>query len=272
MPEYTQSRDGTRIAFERLGDGPPVVLTAGILCDRRTTQPLARQLAERFTVVSHDRRGRGDSGDTAPYAVAREIEDLHAVISETGPAASVYGHSSGAGLALEAAAAGLPITRLVLHEPPYGPDDEESRRGARDLAESVVAAAREDRRADAITLFLADSGLPEEVVEAWSRDPRMQSLVPTMPYDHEVMGDLDRGGTIPEDRVRAVQVPTLVVAGGASPSFFHDTAARIAGLLPHGRSIVLDGHDHGAPAEVVAPVVGEFLAAGELLSQQNLLP
>ena len=255
---HVTSADGTLIAFDRLGQGPAVVVVGGIFCDRQTTQVLAEQLAQRFTVINYDRRGRGDSGDTAPYAVEREVEDLGALIAEAGGAASVYGHSSGAGLALNAASSGLPMRRLVLHEPPYGPEDEESKRSARELAENVRAAIAEDRRADAIKLFFTASGMPPEMAEGASSDPKMLALAPTMPYDFEVMGDINRGGTIPEDLVRAISIPTLVIAGGASPDFFRDTAAQIAEILPNGKQTVLEGQDHGAPADVVAPVVAEF--------------
>jgi hypothetical protein len=190
---HVTSADGTLIAFDRLGQGPAVVVVGGIFCDRQTTQVLAEQLAQRFTVINYDRRGRGDSGDTAPYAVEREVEDLGALIAEAGGAASVYGHSSGAGLALKAAPSGLPMRRLVLHEPPYGPEDEESKRSARELAENVRAAIAEDRRADAIKLFFTASGMPPEMAEGASSDPKMLALAPTMPYDFEVMGDINRG-------------------------------------------------------------------------------
>ncbi len=149
----------------------------------------------------------------------------------------------------------------MLHEPPYGPDDEESKRSALELAENIRAALGEGRRADAIKLFMADSGMPREMIEAMSSDPTMLAVAPSMIYDHEVMGDFDRGGTIPEDVVRAIGIPTLVIAGGASPDFFRDTATRIAEVLPNGKHTVLEGQDHGAPADVVAPVVAEFLAA-----------
>jgi pimeloyl-ACP methyl ester carboxylesterase len=260
MASYVTSVDGTRIAFDRFGQGPPVVVVSGIFCDRQTTRGLAEWLAQRFSVINYDRRGRGESGDTAPYAVEREVEDLGALIAEAGGTASVYGYSSGAGLALHAAAGGLPITRLMLHEPPYGPDDEQSRQSARELAETVRAALAEDRRADAIKLFFAASGLPAEMVEGLSSDPKMRAVAPTMPYDFEIMGDTSRGGTIPEDVVWAVSIPTLVIAGGKSPDFFRDAAARISELLPNGKHAVLEGQDHGAPADVVAPVVAEFFA------------
>ncbi len=117
MDEVT-SRDGTQIAFDRLGDGPPVIVVGGAMCDRASMRPTAEELAKHFAVFNYDRRGRGHSGDTSPYAVERETEDIGALVAESGGAASVYGHSSGAGLALHAAADGLPITKLVLHDPP----------------------------------------------------------------------------------------------------------------------------------------------------------
>jgi pimeloyl-ACP methyl ester carboxylesterase len=265
MASYVTSADGTRIAFDRIGDGPPVVVVSGMFCDRQRTRPLAEALARQpagpFAVINYDRRGRGGSGDTRPYAVEREVDDLRALIDAAGAAAAVYSHSSGAGLALQAAASGLPVTRLVLHEPPYGPDDEASTAAARALAEAVAAAVEDGRGGDAIRLFMADSGLPPEVVDGMAGDPGMLALAPTMPYDHEVMGDAERGGTIPEALVRAVEIPTLVLAGGASPPFFRDTAHRIATMLPDGTLTVLEGQAHDAPPEVVAPQVAAFLAA-----------
>jgi pimeloyl-ACP methyl ester carboxylesterase len=259
MTSYATSTDGTRIAFDRFGDGPPVVIVSGMFCDRQRTDDLAQHLAKRCTVINYDRRGRGDSGDTSPYAVAREVEDLAALIAHAAGAAAVYGHSSGAGLAVHAAASGLPITRLVLHEPPYGSDDEDSKREARRLAETVAEALAEGRRADAIRAFLAEYGMSDDMVEAASRDAMMQAVAPTMLYDFEAMGDLD-GGTIPEDLLRRITVPTLVLAGSTSPEFFRTAATRVAELLPNATYSILDGGDHAAAAELVAPVVGDFVA------------
>jgi pimeloyl-ACP methyl ester carboxylesterase len=261
MTSYATSADGTRIAFDRLGQGPPLILVAGIFCARGRMQPLAEELAPHFTIINYDRRGRGESGNTPPYAVEREIEDIAALIGELGGAASVYGHSSGAALALNAAASGLPITRLILHEPPYGGDDEESRRSARELADGVRNALVEDRPADAIKLFLTAVGLPPQMVEGASKDPNMHALAATMLHDHHIMGDFTRDGTIPEDLVRSIRIPTLVIAGGASPEFFREAATRIVELLPNGTSALLEGQDHGAQPDVVAPVVAEFLGA-----------
>lgn len=258
-PEYVTSADGTRLAVDRFGDGPPLVVIGGILCDRRRTRPLAVALARHCSVINVDRRGRGDSWDTAPYAIGREIEDLAAAIELAGGRAALYGHSSGAGLALNAAAMGLPISHLVLHEPPYGADDEPSMRGARQLAQSVIDALDAHRPADAISGFMTAAGVPPEMVEGMLSDPAILAMAPTMRYDIEVMGELGRGGTLPEDLVRAIKVPTLVIAGGESPDFFRDTASRIANLLPGATYVVLEGQDHGAPPEVVAPVVASFL-------------
>jgi len=261
MTSYVTSQDGTPIAFDRLGQGPPVVVVSGIFCDRDTTKELAGLLSQHFSVINYDRRGRGESGDTAPYDVEREIEDLAALIDGAGGEAAVYGHSSGAGLAVRAAASGLPITRLVLHEPPYGPDDEQSQDTARALAENVRVALDEDRPADAIRLLFADSGMPPEMVEAMRADPKMIALAPTMVHDFEVMGEFG-GGAIPEDMVSDIAVPTLVMAGGASPDFFRDTADEVTRLLPNAEQTVLEGQDHGASAEVVAPVAAAFLQGG----------
>ena len=258
-PGFVTSADGTRIAVDRYGDGPPLVVVGGILCDRRRTRPLAQGLGRYCSVINIDRRGRGQSGDTAPYAVAREVEDLAAAIEMAGGRAALYGHSSGAGLALHAAASGLPITHLVLHEPPYGADDEASTSSARELAQGVVDALGAQRPADAISGFMTAAGVPPEMVEGMVSDPSILAMAPTMRYDIEVMGELRHGGKVPEDLVRTVRVPTLVIAGGASPDFFRDTASRIASLLPGATYVVLEGQDHGASPEAVAPVVASFV-------------
>lgn len=260
MTEFVTSADGTPIAYDRDGEGAPVVVVGGIFCDRQRTADLAGHLAESFSVINYDRRGRGDSGDTPPYAVEREIDDLAALIDAAGGTAMVYGHSSGAALALEAAAKGLRITRLVLHEPPYGPDDEASRSNARRLAERVRSAIEADREGDAIAHFFEALGLEPDIVDALRTNPAMLAVARTMPYDFEVMGDFS-GGVLPADRVRAIRIPTLVLAGGASPDFLRRTAERIVSLLPNGAQAVLDGHDHDAPGEVVAPVVARFFTA-----------
>jgi pimeloyl-ACP methyl ester carboxylesterase len=261
--EKVRSKDGTTIAFDRLGDGPAVIVVAGATCDRAITLPLAEQLAQYFTVINYDRRGRGDSGDTAPYAVEREIEDLAALIAEAGGTASVYGHSSGAGLALHAAAHGLPISKLVLHEPPYVPDGEEERRTSREYAEKLEAILAEGRRGDAVELFMTTVGTPQEMVDRMRSEPwwaGMEAIAPTLAYDSEVMGDSSRGGTIPVDLVGGVTRPTLVLVGGASPPWMIDVGRQIADAIPNGRHRVLEDQEHVVPPELLAPVLTKFFA------------
>ena len=255
------SADGTRIAFDRLGAGPPVVVVGGQLCDRALTRPMAEELASRFTVFNYDRRGRGESEDTAPYAVEREIEDLAALIAEAGGTAAVYAHSSGAGLALHAAAAGLPIARLVLHEPPYNPDDEEERRLAREYAGKLQGLLAEGRRGDAVELCLTTIGVPPEAVDGMRHGPAwagLEAMAPTLAYDSAIMGDASTGGTVPTELVGWVTTETLVLCGGASPAWMSDVGRRIAEAMPNGRFRVLAGQDHVVPPEVLVPVLAEF--------------
>ena len=257
------SADGTPIAFERLGDGQPVIVVGGATCDRAKTRPTAEELAKHFTVFNYDRRGRGDSGDTAPYTVEREIEDIGAIIAEAGGTASVYGHSSGAGLALHAAAHGLPITKLVLHEPPYVPDGEEERQISQEYGENLKSLLAEARRGDAVELFMTTVGMPAEMVgqmrnESWWAG--LEAIAPTLAYDSEVMGDISRGGTIPADQASSVTNPALVLCGGASPAWMIDVGRQIADTMPNGRHRVLEGQEHVVAPEVLAPVLAEFFA------------
>jgi len=257
------SADGTPIAYERFGDGQPVIVVGGATCDRAMTRTLAEELARHFAVINYDRRGRGYSGDTAPYAVEREIEDLGALIAEAGGTASVYGHSSGAGLVLHAAARGLPIAKLVLHEPPFVPDGEEERRISREYAEKLKAILAEGRKGDALTLFITITGMPPELVDQMRTEPwwaGMEANAHTLAYDSEIMGDSSRGGTIPADLLGAVTVPALVLCGGASPAWMIDMGRQVADGLPHGRHSVLEGQEHVVPPEVLVPVLAEFFA------------
>jgi pimeloyl-ACP methyl ester carboxylesterase len=258
------SRDGTPIAFDRLGDGPPIIVVCGAMCDRALMRPTAEELAKHFTVFNYDRRRRGDSGDTTPYAVEREIEDIGALVAEAGGTASVYGHSSGAGLVLHAAAHGLPIAKIVLHDPPYTPDgDDEARRISREYGENLKALLSEDRRGDAVELFMTLVGMPQEMVEGMRHTPRwagLEAMAPTLAYDSEVMGDIGREGTIPVDQASRVRVPALVLTGGADYPWMTDVGRRLADAMPNGRHRVLERQEHTVPPEVLVPVLAEFFA------------
>jgi Alpha/beta hydrolase family len=256
------SADGTTIAFDRLGAGPPVIVVGGASCDRARTRPFAQALAAGFTVLNLDRRGRGESGDTAPYAVAREVEDLEALVSEAGGGAALYGHSSGAALVLHAVAARLRVTAFVMHEPPYAPDGEAH--DAQDYAERLGSLLADDRHGDAIALFMSITGMPAELIAGMRQDSswaHLEALAPTLAYDSEVMGDRD-GGTVPGELLRRVDgsAPALVLTGGASPGWMLDTNRHVADALPYGRHRILEGQEHVVAPELLAPVVGEFLA------------
>jgi pimeloyl-ACP methyl ester carboxylesterase len=261
--EKVTSRDGTPIAFDRLGDGPPVIVVCGAMCDRALMSPTAEELARHFTVFNYDRRGRGDSRDTTPYAVQREIEDIDALVAEAGGTAYVYGHSSGAGLVLHAAAHGLPITRIVVHDPPYVPDGEEERRISREYGENLKAMLSEGRCGDAVELFMTMVGMPQEMVEGMRYTPRwaeLEAMAPTLAYDSEVMGDVGREGTIPIDMAGRVRVPSLVLTGGADYPWMIDVGRRLADAMPNGRHRVLEGQEHTVPPEVLVPVLEGFFS------------
>jgi len=258
------SADGTTIAYDRLGDGPSVILVCGAMCDRALMHPTAEELAKHFTVFNYDRRGRGGSADTQPYAIEREIEDIGALVAQAGGEASVYGHSSGAGLVLHAAAAGLPIAKIALHDPPYAPDgDEEARRSSREYGETLKAMLSEDRPGDAVELFMTTVGMPLEMVEGMRHTPRwaeLEALAPTLAYDSEVMGDTSRDGTIPVEKASRVTVPALVLTGGADYPWMTEVGRRLANAMPDGWHRVLEGQEHTVPPEVLVPVLEDFFS------------
>jgi len=255
------SADGTTIAYEAAGCGPPLVLVGGAFNDRRSPSaglPLAARLSGDHTVVCYDRRGRGDSGDTPPYAPEREVDDLAAVIAAAGRSAAVFGHSSGAALALRAAAAGAGATALVLFEPPYTAPDL-GRAGNDELRRRLDDLVAADRRGDAVEAFQLAIGIPPEVVEGLRHAPfrhGLEAIAHTLPYDLAVVGP----GTVPVDLLKQVDVPTLVVVGAASPEPLRAAGRAVAAGVAGAHLEVLDGVDHSAPPEALAPPVARFLA------------
>jgi pimeloyl-ACP methyl ester carboxylesterase len=251
------SRDGTRIAFDQLGEGPPVILVCGGSVDRTSNAPLAALLAEHFTVFNYDRRGRGDSGDTAPYAVAREVEDIDAVIGVAGRPAGLYGTSSGAALALEATASGLAISRLALWEPPYILEGSRPR-PPKDTAQTFTDLVAAGRRADAVEHFMAKVvGLPPEFVAFARSQPwwaAQEAIAHTLAYDAAVMDDY----SLPSERAALVTTPTLVLAGGASFPFIIETAQALARALPNAQQRMLEGQEHNVAPEAIVPALVEF--------------
>jgi pimeloyl-ACP methyl ester carboxylesterase len=258
--ETVRSDDGTTIAFDRTGEGPALVLVMGAFCDRHSTRSLTKLLAPEFTVYEYDRRGRGASGDTAPYAVTREVEDLVAVVDAAGGAPFVFGHSSGAILALETAASGVPMMKLAAYEPPFIVDETREHPGA-DLGERLEALVFAGDRGDAAKLFLSEAvQVPPEVlpmIEAGPGWPGMTAIAHTLSYDVAV----SNGNELPANRLANLHVPTLVLGGGNSPEWFQNSVRTVAATIPGAQHRYLEGQDHGAADEALAPVLIDFFTA-----------
>ena len=257
--DQVTSKDGTTIAFDRIGSGPPVILVSGGSVDRQSNAGVAALLAADFTVFNYDRRGRGPTGDTAPYAVEREIEDIEAVVGAAGGSACLYGSSSGAVLALYAAQQ-LPgkITKLALWEPPFILDP--AMRPPADQVEQYNTMLAEGRRGDAAQYFMEKVvRMPAEFVAAARSQPwwaATEALAHTLPYDATIMGDY----SLPVDRAAEVSIPTLVLDGGASFGFMGPTADALAKALPRGQRRTLAGQEHNIDPNVLAPALKEFFA------------
>ena len=256
-----QSADGTTIAFDQLGKGPTLILVGGALehraMDSETAQ-LAPLLAEHFTVLHYDRRGRGESTDTQPYAVEREIEDIDALISATGESAFLFGISSGAALALEAAIKlGDRVKKLAMYEAPYN-DDAAAKQAWKDYSKQLADVLAHGRRGDALTLFMLLVGMPPEHLDSVRQHPMWpmwEAVASTLAYDAAVMGE---DASVPTEKAASVVVPTLVIDGSESFPFIHVTATALAHAIPNAGHRTLQGQTHEVEASVLAPVLVEF--------------
>jgi hypothetical protein len=260
-PAYATSADGTRIAYETVGSGTPVVLVEGGFGTRADAWEYASALSGRFTAACYDRRGRGDSGDTQPYAPARELEDLRAVIDALGGSAFVYGHSSGGALSLDAVAAGLPITKLAVYEPPFTVDD--SRPPYPDgFVESLREMVEAGRRGDAVAEFWRTGFLmPESEIEMARQAPvwpQWESLVHTLIYDYKILGDRISGRPLPSAWADSIAIPVLIFEGGESPAWLRNVVTSLVAALPSATKRTLAGQRHSPPADVVAPILESF--------------
>jgi len=257
------SKDGTKIAYDKIGRGPAVILVAGALCSRSfwSGPELAELLAPHFTVYNYDRRGRGDSGDTKPYAVEREVEDIEALIDEAGGAAYLYGHSSGASLALEAAIKlGGKVKKLAMYEAPYN-DDDEAKRAWKEYTNQLTNLLAANRRGDAVALFMELVGTPADQIEAMRHAPTwplFEAIAPTLAYDHSAI--LGEDASVPTERAAIVTTPTLVMNGGASYAFMYDTAQALGKAIPNAQVRTLEGQTHDVNPDVLAPVLMEFFS------------
>ena len=261
---FVTSADGTQIAYESSGGGPALVLVDGALCQRSMgpSRGLAKELAGRFTVYAYDRRGRGDSGPGASsYAVAREVEDLLAVIEAAGGRAHVFGASSGAVLALEAARHGAPIERLAVYEAPFVVDDTHPPNDPR-LPERLQASVDEGRRGEAVTTFMRTVGAPGPFIALMRLLPvwrKLKGVAHTLPYDLSIVIEHEQGRPLPAGYYADVGSETLVLAGGKSPAYMRNAQAAIAEAVPGARLETLAGQTHMIKPKVVAPVLTRFL-------------
>ena len=255
-----RSADGTTIAYDRTGDGPAVVVVEGAFCDRNTSAPLAELLAPRFTVYAYDRRGRGDSGDTPPYAVEREVEDLAAVVEEAGEA-FVYGMSSGGVLAIEAAARGVGIRKIAAYEPPV-PSTDSQRQHAQGMRDELVELLAAGRRGDAVELFMTRAAeLPAEMVAGARHSPMwagLEAIAHTLAYDVTVTGD----GSLLTERAASITVPALIMHGDLTTPFLRDAAPAVAAAVPGAVHRTLQGQSHNLDPKALAPVLEDFFLGG----------
>lgn len=265
---HVRSADGTTIAYEVTGSGPAVILVDGAMCYRASNgqRPLAEKLADHFTVYVYDRRGRGESGDTAPYAPEREVEDIAALIETAGGSASLAGVSSGAVLVLRAAAAGLPVERIAIYEPPFAID-------AAVLAEQQVALAGMEtelvagRRSAAVQTFLRLVGVPavgRYMMRLFPMYKQMTGIAHTLPYDQRIIGATGTAPVLEAQPWAGITAPTLVMAGGKSPETALVAPGRgVAEQVPGARFEILPGQTHMVSPAALAPALIGFLSTGD---------
>lgn len=259
---FTTSKDGTRIAYEKLGSGPPLVIVWGAMGARDSpfTKAMREELAQSFTVFDYDRCGRGESGDRKSYSVANEIEDLRAVSQAAGSAPLVWATSSGAALALEAAAAGVPMRALAAHEPPYMVG-EHAKTFDRDYERNVTRLIAEGKRSEAVTYFMRTVGVPAPMVWVMRIMPfwkKMLAVAHTLPYDAAIMN----GFTPPEKRLREIRVPTTLLVGTATPASLKAAVDEVTRLVPNARKVALAKQNHGVKPAALRPALVEIFHGG----------
>ncbi|MDQ2716811.1 MAG: alpha/beta hydrolase [Chloroflexota bacterium] len=259
------SKDGTVIAYSQVGQGPALILVDGALCYRQfgPAQDLAAKLSPHFTVITYDRRGRGESGDSQPYAVEREVEDLAALVEVAGGTAYVSGQSSGAGLALEAANRLPGITKLALYEAPFVVDDT-GKPITPALLASVKEALAHNQRSKAVKLFMKQVGTPAFMLAIMPLFPmwsKLTAVAHTLPYDLSTIVAYGAGKPLPTTLGSSITVPTLVMDGGKSPTWMRHSMQALAQTLPNASYRTLAGQTHMVKSEALVPVLVEFFTA-----------
>ena len=262
--KFATSADSTRIAYESVGQGPALLIVKGALCSRAMGgyKTLADSLSERFTVTGYDRRGRGESGDTQPYDVQREVEDLIAVLDAIGPDVYVFAASSGAALALEAARQGVKLRALAAYEAPFIVDDTHAPND-RDLPERIETLVAQDRRGEAVKTFMKVVGAPAPMVAVMSLFPvwkNLKAVAHTLAYDFRIVLPYQQAKPLPAGHYASVATPTLVIAGGKSPEYMRNAQAAIADQVPGARLATLRGQTHMIKAKATVPVLLEHFS------------
>lgn len=256
MPKIT-SKDGTTIAYDKKGEGPLLILVLGALNRRSQGKKLTELLADRFTVVSYDRRGRGDSTDTLPYYTNKEVEDITALIDELGGNAYLYGHSSGCVLALIAAKKlGNKVKGLALYELPYN-SDPTAQEISQTYRKELAYLLSEDKRGDAVVLFVKSVGVSNKQIAAMQRMPiwkGLTAMAPTLAYDA-----IELMGLYPKLDIKGIGAETLIMHGSKSPEFMGETAKKLSEAMPRAQLCTLDGQAHDVRADALAPVLARFL-------------
>jgi pimeloyl-ACP methyl ester carboxylesterase len=255
------SKDGTNIAYDKTGQGPALIIVAGAFQGRMAMAAYAEPLSKHFTVYNYDRRGRGESGDTQPYAIEREIEDIDTLVQEAGGSAFVFGGSSGGVLTLDAAARGSNITKLAVYEPPFVVDDSRDP-VPENMVEQLKALIASGRRGDAAETFMTVGSLmPADMVASMRTQPfwaEIEAVAHTLVYDAIIMDGTMRGRPLPVDRWTNVTIPTLVIYGGAGPTWSRNAAESLVKLLPQAEPQILEGQFHTLTPEALTPVLEKF--------------
>ncbi|HSE29713.1 MAG TPA: alpha/beta hydrolase [Candidatus Saccharimonadales bacterium] len=258
---FVTSKDGTKIAYEKVGSGSPLVLVGGGLCDRKTSScgtPLAALLASNFTVYCYDRRGRGDSGggNTEPYSVQCEIDDLKALVAKIGEPVYLYGMSSGGFLSMKAIAAGLAVNKLVVYEPPFSTQSDEINQWKRYVIDVKKHIAKR-QYSEAATLFMKTAGMPSFMVKIIKLTPiwkKVVKLAPTLAYDAEIVKD-----RVLPTKDWLVNIPTTVIDGGKSPVSLRESAKKLAQILPQAAYLTLLGQTHNVNPKPLALAITNSL-------------
>jgi pimeloyl-ACP methyl ester carboxylesterase len=260
-PAHLKSKDGTQIAFEKTGTGPAIIIVNGALSYRAVydDKSLMSALSKNLTIYTYDRRGRGESTDTKPYSVEREIEDIEALIKDAGGSARLYGVSSGAALSLLAAArlGKTKIPQLVLYEPPYGSNSDKDKQNFADQRKRVDELIKTGKRGDAATFHFKAIGTPPDALEELRKSPQwplMESVEHTLAYDYAILND----GAIPVDAAKSATMPALVMNGDKSLEFMSEVAKNLSQIMPNAQWKTLKGQTHQASPEVIASVLKEF--------------